>query len=151
MENNYNDMYRQEPVELFNCECCVVNGITQKLTECTIPEEVTVPITALFCEGKELKVRVTFDEVCRNYKLAVSVFVGYPFEFTPTAEEPVPPVPENMEVYAYKVCIVDAGTEIGCVPLVVDGFCFDLEEPLCSEKWVPVKVIAHYVDLGFTI
>lgn len=138
------EMYRQEPVAPV-CNCCEVESDIFQLTECKLDEERTVIVDALTCQGKELKVSVQFNEVCRRYALAVSVFVGYP--------QMDPEVPTTMDVYAYKICLVPAGEEPVCEALTVDGFCFDLVEDICSDLYLPIKVVAHYVfDRGqFTI
>ena len=81
------------------CNCCVAASDSHELIACKINEEATITVGALACQGKELKVRVEFEDVCRNYKLAVSVFIGF--------RQDTDVVLNPMNVYAYKVCIVD--------------------------------------------
>lgn len=147
-DNKIDKMYRQEPVvEIAECNCCDAATAILPITQCKINEEATVAV--LVCQGKELKLSVNVPDVCRNYKLAVSVFIG----FLQQTDE----VLEPMNVYAFQLCIVpalDQEPPFECVDLIVEGFCFDLDIDLCSVGFIPIKVIAHYVfdeEDGFTI
>lgn len=128
-------------------ECCSVCNVCSTkeviLTKCAFPDNDIITASDCPNQNKILELTINLPNLCPKSttggftRLAVCVTISKAYQgTTPTVFDP----------YACQTKIVELPTfgEPCGSELTVD-FCFCLEEPLCSDKKIEVKVGAHYV------